>query len=101
MGRFARGLRDDGEPESAPRAEGRKSSRRKERGRGASPFRITSAGNADRIRVFWHFGFKIEKGLQLWRKEGKRSRSEDKVRIYRLVSGVTDKLKRNTWCLEK
>ena len=65
MGRFARGLRDDREPESAPRAEGRKSSRRKERGRDASPFRITSAGNADRIRGFRGFRRKIEKGLQL------------------------------------
>ena len=61
MGRFARGLRDDREPEFAPRAEGRKSSGRKERGRDASPSPFTSAGNADRIRVFRYFRLKIKK----------------------------------------
>ncbi len=64
MGRFARVVEDDGGARVCLKAEGRKSSRRKERGRGASPFPFTSAGNADRIRVFWHFGFKIPKGLQ-------------------------------------
>ena len=64
MGRFARVVEDDGGARVCLKAEGRKSSGRKERGRGASPFRITSAGNADRIRIFRHFRLKTEKGLQ-------------------------------------
>jgi len=50
---------------NSPRGQGRKSSWRKERGCDASPFRLTFAGNADKIKVFWLVIVENEKGLQI------------------------------------
>ena len=47
---------------SVKNGQGRKASRRKERGCGASPFPITTAGNADRIKVFRGWEGMVKKG---------------------------------------